>query len=54
MTVAVIDTGLGIHAKEKKNLFHLFGMLKSTADLNAEGTGLGLFICKRLIHANKG
>ena len=34
MTVAVIDTGKGIQPHEKKKLFHLFGKLKSTADVN--------------------
>ena len=54
MTVAVIDTGKGIQAHEKKKLFHLFGKLKSTADVNQQGSGMGLLICKRLVEANHG
>ena len=54
MTVAVIDTGRGIDAKENKKLFHLFGKLESTADVNVEGSGMGLVICKKLINVNHG
>ena len=54
MTVAVIDTGRGIAADEKKKLFHLFGKLESTADVNHEGSGMGLLICKKLVQANEG
>ena len=52
LTVAVIDTGRGIDANEKKKLFHLFGKLESTEDVNIEGSGMGLVLCKRLIQAN--
>ena len=52
LTVAVIDTGRGIDANEKKKLFHLFGKLESTADVNVEGSGMGLVLCKRLISVN--
>ena len=54
MSVAVIDTGRGIDANENKKLFHLFGKLESTADVNVEGVGMGLVICKRLTNVNKG
>ena len=54
LSVAVLDTGRGIDAKEKKKLFHLFGKLESTADINVEGSGMGLVICKRLVKANHG
>lgn len=54
MTVAVIDTGRGIDAHENKKLFHLFGKLESTADVNVEGSGMGLVICKKLINVNNG
>ena len=54
MTVAVIDTGRGIDANENKKLFHLFGKLESTADVNVEGSGMGLVICKKLINVNNG
>ena len=52
MAVSVIDTGRGIEPAEKKKLFQLFGKLESTADVNVEGSGMGLVICKRLINAN--
>ena len=49
-----MDTGRGIEDKEKNKLFHLFGKLESTADVNVEGSGLGLVICKKLVKANEG
>jgi len=52
LTVSVIDTGRGILEKDKKKLFHLFGKLERTLEINQEGSGLGLVICKRLIEAN--
>ena len=54
LSVAVLDTGRGIDATEKKKLFHLFGKLESTADINVEGSGMGLVICRRLVKANHG
>jgi len=32
----------------------MFGTLERTADLNMEGIGMGLVICKRLVEANQG
>ena len=52
MTVSVLDTGKGIDETDKTKLFHLFGKLESTADINVEGSGMGLVICKRLVKAN--
>ena len=54
MTVSVLDTGKGIDETDKTKLFHLFGKLESTADINVEGSGMGLVICKRLVIANQG
>ena len=35
-------------------LFSLFGKLEHTADMNSEGIGMGLMICKTLVNTNGG
>ncbi len=52
--VQVSDTGTGIQAEEMPKLFKLFGKLKRTAEINDDGIGLGLLICKNLINMNGG
>ncbi len=46
--IDVIDTGTGIPAVEKANIFEEFYQLDNSADENAKGLGLGLSIVKRL------
>ena len=52
--MAIIDQGRGIRPKDMKNLFKQFEKLKRTEDINVEGIGKGLLICKHQIEANKG
>ena len=52
--VQVSDTGKGIQAEEMPKLFQLFGKLKRTAEINDDGIGLGLLICKNLVYMNGG
>lgn len=52
--VQVIDTGKGIKQEEKVKLFTMFGKLQRTADVNQEGIGLGLTICRLLCTKNGG
>ena len=47
----VKDTGVGIKDVDKPKLFKLFGFLTNTQEINADGIGLGLYICKKI--ANK-
>jgi len=47
--VQVDDTGIGITEKDQLRLFNQFEKLQDTKDLNRQGTGLGLFICKGII-----
>ena len=54
MKVAVLDNGRGIKKEEMNKLFHAFEKLERTADVNSEGIGIGLVICKRLVEANYG
>ena len=51
MVLEVIDTGCGIRDEDLNKLFKLFGFLTNTQELNVNGIGLGLYICKKL--ANK-
>ena len=44
--IQVEDSGIGISEVDQKKLFKMFGYLKSTQQMNIQGIGLGLFICK--------
>lgn len=46
---AVKDTGIGISKHAQKRLFNFYAKLNSTS-LNKEGIGLGLVICKKILH----
>jgi len=48
--ITVADTGCGLAPEEKEHLFEKFRLSGSKAD----GTGLGLYICKTLVAANHG
>ena len=50
----VNDTGVGISEEDQKKLFQMFGKLRSTASINTNGIGLGLFICKRIAETFQG
>lgn len=47
--ISVEDTGIGIAAEDMPRLFQPFGQLESPYQKRYEGTGLGLFLIKRLI-----
>ena len=50
----IVDTGIGIKADEMDKLFNMFGKLLRTAEMNHEGIGMGLLICKNLVELNRG
>ncbi len=52
--VEVRDTGIGIDPRELPTLFQKFMRGKETSKLYTEGTGLGLFVCKKIIEAHRG
>ena len=54
LKVGVADEGKGIKADEMNKLFSLFGKLRRTAEMNSEGIGMGLMICKNLVKMNNG
>jgi len=48
LEISVRDQGIGIKKEDKKKLFQLFGFLDATKEVNTQGIGLGLYICKSL------
>ena len=49
IVITVLDTGAGISDQDQKKLFKMFGCLKSTQQMNTQGIGLGLFICRQIV-----
>ena len=47
----VVDTGMGIKAKDMDILFEAFQQIDTGLTRQHEGTGLGLSICKKLLEA---
>lgn len=52
--VRISDTGLGISAENQKQLFEKFYRVKNDATSRIEGTGLGLWITRQMVHAMNG
>jgi two-component system phosphate regulon sensor histidine kinase PhoR len=48
----VADKGIGIPSDELSNIFNRFYRVKSTADFDARGSGLGLTLVKHIIDAH--
>jgi signal transduction histidine kinase len=48
--ISVKDQGIGIKKEDQSKLFKLFGFLESTKEINSKGIGLGLHICKMIVH----
>ena len=53
-TLCVADQGEGINDNEKKKVFDKFYRSGIEATQKSKGTGLGLFLVKKIIHAHKG
>jgi signal transduction histidine kinase len=45
----VVDTGIGIKPHQLANLFQAFRQVDGSARRVYEGTGLGLYLCKKLV-----
>jgi len=43
-----VDSGVGIKREDQDKLFKPFTMLEANKNLNPNGTGMGLSICKRI------
>lgn len=50
----VSDSGIGIPASEKENVFQKFYRVGSEETRKTKGTGLGLYIVKKIVEANSG
>jgi two-component system sensor histidine kinase EvgS len=49
LKVYVKDKGIGISESDQAKLFNPFVMLNNGKELNPNGVGLGLFICKNVL-----
>jgi len=54
LSVRVVDNGLGFTRTDKENFFQKFYRGKNVQDLNINGTGLGLYVCRKFIETHKG
>ena len=55
--ISVKDSGIGFTEEEMEQLFTQFGKIERYGqgwDLGIEGTGLGLYICKRIVETHGG
>ncbi|HZF63142.1 MAG TPA: HAMP domain-containing sensor histidine kinase [Chitinophagaceae bacterium] len=49
----VVDEGIGIAEEEKKNIFQKFYRIGNEETRKAQGTGLGLYLCKKIAADHK-
>lgn len=54
LTISVQDTGIGIRDEEMSKLFMAFRRIENRSEQEAEGTGLGLTLVKRLVDLMNG
>jgi len=52
--LAVTDEGIGIHNEEKRKVFQKFYRVGNEQVRKTKGTGLGLYICKKIVKAHNG
>lgn len=52
--VSITDTGHGISKEDQEILFQKFSRVQKEYSKQAGGTGLGLYICKKIIEGHKG
>lgn len=54
IVIRISDTGIGIPEKDRGKLFKKFGRAKNAVETFTDGSGLGLFIIKKVVDAHKG
>lgn len=54
ITISITDSGIGIPPEDVPHLFQKFYRVDNSETREIGGTGLGLYICRRLIEANNG
>lgn len=52
--IIVADEGIGISDEEKKKVFDKFYRVGSESTRTTKGTGLGLYLCRKIVHEFKG
>jgi len=52
--VSVADSGIGIAPGDMDKLFQEFSQVESSASRQAQGTGLGLALCKKFVEMHGG
>jgi len=48
--IGVSDTGVGIRPEDRQKLFQAFSQIDDSSTRSFEGTGLGLYLCRKLAH----
>ena len=54
LVVKIQDSGVGIPLEDQKKIFDKFARAKNAIDMYTDGSGLGLFIVKKIIEAHQG
>jgi PAS domain S-box-containing protein len=49
LVVSITDTGIGIAKDKQKDLFQAFSQVEGSSRRRYEGTGLGLYLCKKIV-----
>lgn len=52
--IQIEDTGIGIPEKEQRNLFHQFYRAGNAINSDESGSGIGLFLIRKMIHLHHG
>ena len=50
--IQIADSGIGIPAPDQKKMFDKFSRAKNAVDMYTDGSGLGLFIVKKVVEAH--